>query len=175
LRGPGWIDANGCCNDPTSPHRGRYFAGDGSKLTDYPYYGTPIHAVANGVVVSAINNRPQVPPNTSTAGGHTLHTAADCAGNSVIERIGRGVYATNAHIQTGSVRVTAGQRLRTGEVIGLLGNSGNSTLPHLHFGIVDRPDFWSNSLLLPSSPSPSRGWRPSGRKEPSRSSASRAG
>lgn len=171
LRGSGWIDANGCCNDPTSAHRtlliptngsyrtpeifaidwiqvvhGRFFTGDGSKLTDYPYYGTPIHAVAGGVVVSAINNRPQVPPNTSTADNHTLHTAADYSGNSVIEKIGRGVYATYAHMQPGSVRVKAGQRLRTGEVIGLLGNSGNTTFPHLHFGIVDRADFFSNSL-----------------------------
>jgi len=171
LRGSGWIDANGCCNDPTSPHRtlllptngsyrtpeifaidwiqvvhGRFFTGDGSKLTDYPYYGAPIHAVASGVVVSAINNRPQVPPNTSTADNHTLHTAADFSGNSVIERIGRAVYASYAHMQTGSVRVKAGQRLRTGEVIGLLGNSGNTTAPHLHFGIVDRADFFSDSL-----------------------------
>ena len=125
---------------------GRWFSGDGSKLTDYPYYGTPIHAVANGVVVSAINNRPQVPPNTSTADNHTLHTAADFSGNSVIERIAPGVYASYAHMQTGSVRVKVGQRLRAGEVIGLLGNSGNTTAPHLHFGIVDRADFFSNSL-----------------------------
>jgi Peptidase family M23 len=177
LRGPGWIDANGCCGDPTSEHRtlllpsngsyrtpeifaidwtrevhGRFFTGDGRKLADYPDYGTPIHAVASGVVVSAINNRAQVPPNTSTAGNHTLHTAADFSGNSVIERIGRGVYASYAHMQTGSVRVKAGQRLRTGEVIGLLGNSGNTTAPHLHFGIVDRADFFSNSLPLALEP-----------------------
>jgi hypothetical protein len=171
LRGSGWIDANGCCGDPTSPHRavllptngsyrtpeifaidwiqevkGRYFTGDGSKVADYPYYGTPIHAVAHGVVVSAINNRPQVPPNISTARNHTVRRPRDFAGNSVIERIGRGVYATYAHMQTGSVRVKVGQRLRTGEVIGLLGNSGNTTAPHLHFGIVHGADFFSNSL-----------------------------
>jgi len=171
LRGSGWIAANGCCNDPTSSHRtlllptngsyrtpeifaidwiqvvhGRWFTGDGSKLTDYPYYGTPIHAVASGVVVSAINNRPEVPPNTSTTGNHTLRKPADFSGNSVTERIAPGVYATYGHMQTGSVRVKAGQRLRTGEVIGLLGNTGNTNAPHLHFGIVDRADFFSNSL-----------------------------
>ena len=88
LRGPGWINGNGCCADPTSEHRtlllpsngsyrtpemfaidwtrevhGRFFTGDGSKLADYPCYGAPefIHAVADGVVVSAIDDRPQVP------------------------------------------------------------------------------------------------------------------
>lgn len=171
LRGPGWINANGCCGDPTSEHEtlllpsngsyrtpeifvidwgrevhGRVFTGDGSKLADYSCYGAPIHAVAGGVVVSAINNRPQVPPHTSTAENHTLHGPGDFSGNSVIERIARGVYATYAHMQTGSVRVRAGQRLRAGAVIGLLGNSGNTSEPHLHFGIVDRADFWSNSL-----------------------------
>jgi hypothetical protein len=171
LRGPGWIDLNGCCGDPTSEHErlllpsngsyrtpeifvidwtrdvhGRVFTGDGSKLADYSCYGAPIHAVAGGVVVSAVNNRPQVPPHTSTADNHTLHGPADFSGNSVIERIAPGVYATYAHMQTGSVRVRAGQRLRAGEVIGLLGNSGNTSEPHLHFGIVDRADFWSNSL-----------------------------
>jgi murein DD-endopeptidase MepM/ murein hydrolase activator NlpD len=108
--------------------------------------GTPIHAVANGIVVSAINDRPQVPPNTSTAENHTLHKPSDFSGNSVIERIAPGQYATYAHMQTGSVRVKVGQRLRTGQVIGLLGDSGNTTAPHLHFGIVDRPDFFSDSL-----------------------------
>jgi murein DD-endopeptidase MepM/ murein hydrolase activator NlpD len=39
-----------------------------------------------------------------------------------------------------------GQRIRTGQVIGLLGNSGNTTAPHLHFGIVDGPRFYANSL-----------------------------
>ena len=171
LRGPGWINSNGCCASPPSEHRtlvlpsngsyrtpemfaidwerevhGRIFTGDGSKNTDYPCYGAPIHAVAGGVVVSAINDRPQVPPHTTPAENHTLHGPGDFSGNSVIERIAPGVYATYAHMQTGSVRVRAGQRLRAGEVIGLLGNSGNTGSPHLHFGIVDRADFWSNSL-----------------------------
>jgi Peptidase family M23 len=171
LRGSGWIDANGCCGDPTSGHRqtllpmegsyrtleifaidwireinGTYFKGAGTKRADYVYYGTPIHAVANGIVVSAINNRPEVPPNTTTDENRTLHRPADLSGNSVIEKIAPGEYATYAHMQTGSVRVKVGQRIRTGQVIGLLGNSGNTTAPHLHFGIVDGPSFYSDSL-----------------------------
>ncbi len=48
-----------------------------------------------------------------------------------------GRYAAYLHMQTGSVRVKIGQRLRTGQIIGRLGNSGNTTGPHLHFGIQD--------------------------------------
>jgi Peptidase family M23 len=171
LLGSGWIAANGCCGDPTSRHRqillpmdgsyrtpeifaidwireinGTYFKGDGTKRTDYVYYGTPIYAVANGVVVSAINNRPEVPPNITTDQNHTVRTPDDLEGNSVIEKIAPGEYAAYAHMQTGSLRVKVGQRIRTGQVIGLLGNSGNTTAPHLHFGIVDGPSFYSNSL-----------------------------
>ena len=172
LQGSGWIDANGCCEDPTSSHRqtliagngsystpeifaidwirevnGRFFTGDGTKLADYPYYGTPIHAVADGTVVSAVNNFPEVPPNTTTSKNPTLKNPADYSGNSVIEEIAPGVYATYAHMQTGSVTVKAGQRLSAGQVIGKLGDTGNTTLPHLHFGIVDDPAFLPSDSL----------------------------
>ena len=50
-------------------------------------------------------------------------------------------------MRTGSVRVKIGQRLRTGQVIGLLGNSGNTTGPHLHFGIQDGPNILTSNSL----------------------------
>ena len=156
LQGSGWIAFNGCCADPTSPHRrvllpangsyvtpeifaidwirvanGLFFKGHCTQLSDWPGYGTPIHAVADGTVVSAANNRPEVPPGASAGANPTLHTPADFTGNSVVENIGRRRYAVYAHMQTGSVRVKRGQRLRTGQRIGLLGNTGNTMGPHL--------------------------------------------
>jgi murein DD-endopeptidase MepM/ murein hydrolase activator NlpD len=126
---------------------GSFMKGDGTKLTDYICYGAPIHAVANGIVVAAVNNRLQVPPNTTTAENPTLHGRADFSGNSVVERIAPGEYAAYAHMQTGSVRVKVGQRMRTGQVIGLLGNSGNTSGPHLHFGIQDSPNVLASDSL----------------------------
>lgn len=58
-----------------------------------------------------------------------------------------GQYAFYAHLQTGSVRVKVGERLLTGQVIGLLGNSGNTTGPHLHFGIQDSPSILASNSL----------------------------
>ena len=46
-----------------------------------------------------------------------------------------GHYAFYAHLQPGSIRVKPGDRVRRGQVLGLLGNSGNSDAPHLHFHI----------------------------------------
>jgi hypothetical protein len=172
LYGSGWANVNGCCAQPGVSHRaditaadgsyrtpelfaidwireagGSYFKGDGSKLTDWFCYGTPIHAVANGIVVAVINNRPDVPPNPVTPGNPTVQKSEDITGNRVVERIAPGEYAAYVHMKTGSVGVKVGQRLRTGQVIGLLGNSGNTTAPHLHFGIQDGPDvLTSNSL-----------------------------
>ena len=42
-----------------------------------------------------------------------------------------------AHLERGSVRVTLHQHIRRGETLGLLGNSGQSTAPHLHFQVTD--------------------------------------
>jgi murein DD-endopeptidase MepM/ murein hydrolase activator NlpD len=57
-------------------------------------------------------------------------------GNHVLIRMRRGVYALYAHMVTGSVRVKKGDRVKTGQQIGLLGNSGNTSAPHLHFGLI---------------------------------------
>jgi murein DD-endopeptidase MepM/ murein hydrolase activator NlpD len=98
--------------------------------------------VANGTVVSAVDGRPDIPPRSDNP---DLQTPNDFGGNSVFLRIGPDRYACYAHIKTGSVRVRRGQRVRVGQPIGLVGNSGNTTAPHLHFGIQRRPDCLSQS------------------------------
>ena len=51
--------------------------------------------------------------------------------------IGNQKFAFFAHVQPGSLRVHVGDRVKKGQVIALLGNSGNSTEPHLHFHVSD--------------------------------------
>jgi murein DD-endopeptidase MepM/ murein hydrolase activator NlpD len=55
----------------------------------------------------------------------------------VVIDIGGGRYAFYAHVQPGSLRVKVGDTVKRGQVLALVGNSGNSTEPHLHFHIVD--------------------------------------
>ena len=55
----------------------------------------------------------------------------------MIVDLGGGRYAFYAHLQPGSLRVKLGDRVRQGQVVGLVGNSGNSTEPHLHFHLSD--------------------------------------
>ncbi len=164
LDGPRWLDANSCCD--MTAHRmamnpldgglwaaerfaidylqvsadGTVFTGDGSKPESYPYFGADIHAVADGTVVSVLDGLPEQVPGKSPTG----LPLEQYAGNHVVQDIddGRGghYYALYAHLKTGTVKVKPGDRLTAGQVIGNLGNTGNSDAPHLHFHVMSTPD-----------------------------------
>jgi murein DD-endopeptidase MepM/ murein hydrolase activator NlpD len=107
---------------------------DGSRNTNWYGYGAEVLAVADGRVVAVKDGIPEnVPMSTTFAVPVTLETIA---GNYVIVDLGGTRYATFAHLQPNSIRVTPGSRVRRGQVLGLLGNSGNSHAPHLHFQIT---------------------------------------
>ncbi|MCJ8144485.1 M23 family metallopeptidase [Ancylobacter sp. A5.8] len=160
LRGKGWVAVSGCC-DALTAHRGailaingrqvaperfaidwvklrddgHLFTGDGTKVTDYAYYGDPILAAADGVVVNVYDGADEQVPGPDAK--PTGITPANIGGNMVVIDIGGGAYAFYAHLQRGSLKVGLGDRVKTGDVIGLLGNTGNSTAPHLHFHVMD--------------------------------------
>jgi murein DD-endopeptidase MepM/ murein hydrolase activator NlpD len=115
---------------------GRHYTGDGTRCTDYYCYGADLLAVADATVVEARDGIPEgVPPNNYAA-----TTLQNVFGNSVILDIGDGRYAAYAHIIPGTVTVNIGDHVTTGQVIGKLGNSGNSTAPHLHFHLCNGRD-----------------------------------
>jgi murein DD-endopeptidase MepM/ murein hydrolase activator NlpD len=58
----------------------------------------------------------------------------------VVQDIGGGNYVMYAHLKTGSVKPKVGDKLTTGQPLGLLGNSGNSDAPHLHFQVMSTPE-----------------------------------
>lgn len=112
---------------------GKTFTGDPSDNKNYRAYGAEIHAVADGLVTQVKDGIPQnIPGADSRAVPMTLETIS---GNHVIMDIGNGLYAFYAHMQPGSVGVKVGDKVTRGQVLGLLGNTGNSTEPHLHFQI----------------------------------------
>jgi hypothetical protein len=113
--------------------QGRSFVGDSSKNSSYIAYGNDALAVADARVVAVKDGIPENVPG-SRAVPITLETVG---GNHVILDLGNGRYAFYAHLQPGSIRVRVGDQVRTGQVLGLVGNSGNSTEPHLHFHLSD--------------------------------------
>jgi murein DD-endopeptidase len=113
---------------------GQTFTGDRLDNKNYRAYGNEALAVADGTVVAFKDGIPEnVPPGRAVP--ITLETVG---GNHVILDIGGGHFAFYAHLQPGKIRVKMGDRVKRGQVVGLVGNSGNSTEPHLHFHICDR-------------------------------------
>ena len=158
--GEGWFTANTPSN--TSPHRrslqrfdgalfsaqrfaidfvrvqGGTFAGDPKLNTSYFAYRQPVVAMADGIVRRVIDGIPEnVPGLDSRAVAITYDTLA---GNVVMVEHGPGHFATYAHLVPGEIAVREGARVTAGQVLGLVGNSGNSTEPHLHLHVCDAPE-----------------------------------
>jgi len=110
----------------------RLVTGDPLKVESYPQYGQEVIAVADGTVLSVKNDMPNEVPGKMPE-GVTIYTAA---GNFVLQDIGDGYSAFYAHFVPGSLRVKEGDKVRRGQVLGLLGNSGNTDAPHLHFHVI---------------------------------------
>jgi len=118
--------------------QGRGGAGDLSRNESFFTYGEPVYAVANGRVVDTLDTlKENVPLNEPPA---TAFTARTILGNQVVLRLDDGRYAAYGHLQTGSVRVHRGQRVRAGQVLARVGNTGQSGGAHLHFQLSDGPD-----------------------------------
>ena len=117
--------------------------GDPTELSSYAYYGAPIHAVADGEIVAVSDElQDQVPGANPPEGSLTLD---QYGGNHVVQRFeqnGQTYYALYAHLKPGTAKaaVTVGQSIKAGDLLGELGNSGNTDAPHLHFHVMDGPD-----------------------------------
>jgi hypothetical protein len=122
--------------------KGRTHRGPADRNSSYFDFGRPVLAVAAGRVVEAVDRYPNQIPNANVP---VPVEAAD--GNHLIVKLGRGVYAGYAHLERGSLRVHRGERVRAGQVLAKLGNSGNTTGPHLHFQLMDRPSLLDSEGL----------------------------
>ncbi len=111
---------------------GKSYRGMGRKLSDYYCWGKPIVAQADGVVMSVKDSNADAPVGKS---GGWLNA------NSVSVYYGGGVVGSYGHIQKGSAKVKVGQKVARGDVLALVGNSGASGVPHLHFTLTDTGTF----------------------------------
>ncbi len=123
----------------------------GLPLSAYYCWGQAVYAPCEGTVVRAVDGcaergRTRLISDFASAYRSAHHfdpgrdDARAIAGNHVIIRMGERVYAALVHLQNGSVSVQAGQRVSRGDVVGRVGHSGNSFMPHLHFQLMDSDD-----------------------------------
>jgi murein DD-endopeptidase len=160
LRGGNWIAGNGPSNN--SKHRrallalngrvtisqrfaydfmrlgedGKAVREDPSRNENWHGYGAEVLAVADGVVLETQDGVPENTPLTPKR-PIPIPSAKTVGGNYVIINMGERLFAFYAHMQPKSIRVKSGDRVKRGQILGLLGNSGNSDAPHLHFHISD--------------------------------------
>ena len=107
---------------------------------DWVGFGAEVLAVADGIVRDARDgelNRPPMGPQPTL----TDLTERTLMGNFVVLEVAPGVFAHYAHLQPGSLTVKTGDRVRQGAVLGRLGQSGQSPLPHLHFQVSNAVTF----------------------------------
>ncbi len=160
VSGDGWLDGNGCCG--VSAHRSainpinsalyaperfaidfvqldeqsRIFDGPIDDLASYAYYGAEILAVGDGPIVSMKWDLPEEAPGLHPVGLELN----EYGGNHIVQDLGDGHYAFYAHLQGENPEgLAVGQKMSRGDVLGYLGNSGNTDMPHLHFHVMDSP------------------------------------
>jgi hypothetical protein len=122
----------------------------GGRTSECYGWGQPVHAAFDGEVVEATDGVRErawlhvvrelaLVLKTTVAFNPEKQGLDRVLGNHVIMRMDT-IYALYAHLAPGSVAVETGQTVRTGDVIGRVGHTGNSTAPHLHFQLMDSTD-----------------------------------
>jgi hypothetical protein len=123
---------------------GAMFGGEQGDVRSYYAYGEDVLAVADGVVVTVIDGIPDNAPRT--AAGFTTAvpmTRETIGGNFIALDLGGGQFATYSHLQSGSVSVKEGDRVRRGQPMARIGNSGDARAPHLHFQVTTTPSVFA--------------------------------
>ena len=160
LKGDGWLAGAACCKpnvhrderiaidgvrietaetfaiDLVKVRDDRIFDGDGKAVEQYYGFGEDVLAVADGTVVSLHDGMPDQTPFVLM----TPKSTSDYGGDNVMVEIAPNVFAWYAHLREGSIAVKVGDAVKAGTPIGKLGNTGPSEGPHLHLGLLDKPD-----------------------------------
>lgn len=95
------------------------------KLSDYGIYQQKVFAPVDGTVISAKDSEADIP-----AGSENFKSSE---GNHVYLKVNQtGTYILLNHLAKNSVTVKVGDKVKVGQELGLVGNSGSTSEPHLH-------------------------------------------
>jgi hypothetical protein len=122
---------------------GATYTGDGSSNEMYHCYGQPQYAPAAGTVVVAVDGYEDDTPGQGPTADPMMHPA----GNHIVIEVGEGEYLLMAHFQPGTIAVAEGDVVVAGDLVGLTGNSGNSSEPHVHIHLQSTPDMFDPSTI----------------------------
>lgn len=111
---------------------GKSHKNDGKNNEDYYAFGKDLIAPASGEVVLVVDGVKDNKPGVTNPNY--------VPGNTVIIKTSNNEYLFFAHFKQHSIKVKQGQKIQQGDLLGLCGNSGNTTEPHLHFHIQNVED-----------------------------------
>ncbi len=133
--GNGGRDASGNSHrnpDDTGPRNQRFaydfikdHKGDGKNLEDYEAFGSEVIAPAGGIISQVINGSKDIPIGESD-------WVVIC-GNMVVIDHENEEWSVLAHLKHNSIKVKVGDKVKQGDLLGLCGNTGNTTEPHMHY------------------------------------------
>jgi hypothetical protein len=166
VQGTNWLASDAPSNDADNHHRrgifvidghavisrryaidwmqvdnGTSFKGDALDKRSYYAYGKPVVAVADATVVAVKDGLPDNVPGHNTPGHQGFNPAIPLtmdthAGNIIILDLGNGQFAHYCHLEAESLRVRVGDHVQRGQILALIGNSGDAREPHVHFEIT---------------------------------------
>lgn len=114
---------------------GAVLSDDGATNDAWFSWEAALYAPVAGKVVAAVDGT------EDTVGLSLVQDKESAAGNHVVIESG-GKYVLMAHLRNGSVAVRPGDTVAVGQVVGRVGNSGNTTSPHLHLQVQTHPELW---------------------------------
>jgi murein DD-endopeptidase MepM/ murein hydrolase activator NlpD len=164
--GADWLAADGPSNDPDNHHRrgifivdgrveisrrfatdwkqvenGASFSGDARDKHSYYAYRKPVLAVADSRVITARDGLPEnVPGHNENFHPAVPITMETVAGNTITLDLGDRQFAHYYHLQPGSLHVKVGDRVRCGQLLARIGDSGDAREPHVHFEVTTSPE-----------------------------------
>ncbi|RMD60395.1 M23 family metallopeptidase [Candidatus Parcubacteria bacterium] len=116
------------------------------SLERYFIFNEPVLSPVEGRVLRSVDGLPDLTPPERDAN-------APAGNHVVIQPMGTEVYILLAHLKMGSVAVREGDHVHPGQILGRIGNSGNTTEPHLHIhcATIDGNDFTGGGTGIPLS------------------------
>lgn len=112
--------------------KGKSYKTNGDTNEDYYAFGKELYAPCDGEAVLVVDGIKDNKPG--------VLNPIYIPGNNVIIKTTNNEYLFFAHFKQHSIKVTQGQKVKQGQLLGLCGNSGNSSEPHLHFHIQNVED-----------------------------------
>lgn len=122
---------------------GKTYEWPGSQVDQYHCYHAPVLAPAAGWVMAVQDG---IPDNRVAQ----VNIKANW-GNSLVIKHAEGLYTQLSHLKSGTFRVKPGDYVQAGDCVALLGNSGRSPEPHIHFQVQATPQIGARTLRYPLS------------------------